>query len=59
MCFQSNGVINKCVGFHYFTPNKTVVLELVIITGGIFEVKSPLPFLYFNFVGFLFVINKV
>ena len=32
LCFQSKSVSNKSVGFHYFTPIKTVVLELVIAT---------------------------
>ena len=36
--FLGKSVINKYVGFHYFAPIKTVVLELVI-TVGIFEVN--------------------
>ena len=52
MCFHSKCVIHKWDGFHFFAPINSVVWELVITSGGMFEGKSPLQFLYFNFVGF-------
>ena len=47
------------VGFHYFTPIKTVVLELVMATVyGFLKSRVLLQFQHFNFVGVVLVITS-